>query len=229
MARRTRQDVHAKGDPFAPIDFGVTVLLGFFGILTTLGVVVVGVQVARGHGDDVSVFNFDDRVCVTAAAGPIGWGGTDGEPEPEFPVMTARGSTSPDTYEVCLQDPSFGEQLAGSAEGLLSFLLVIGGCLMVRRVIRTARRNGLFTDLAATATRRLGWFLLAMSFAWPLGARLANGIVVSHAVEDQSWSDQLDYHPWPSLSLLLIGLGILSFARILRLAVPLQEEAELTV
>jgi hypothetical protein len=227
--RRTRQQVHSKDDPFAPIDFGVSVLLGFIGILVALGVVIVGVQVATGHGDDVSAFNFDETVCVTAAAGPIGWGTTDDAPQHEFPVLTARGSIGPETYDVCLDHASFGEQLAGSMEGLLSVVVVVGGAALVRRTIRLARRVGLFTATSSAATRRLGWFFLIASVAWPLGSRIGNGIVVSHAVEDQSWSDQLDYHPWPSLSLLLIGLGVLSFARILRLAVPLQEEAELTV
>ena len=231
MARRARPRPEAAGDPFAPIEVALDVILAFLAIAFALGLVVAAVSSLTGHDAGGRLFSFDDPTCVTADAGGIGIEGT--EPDPitgeVFPPTSSRGSTVTDAYRVCLRHPSFGEQLAASADGLLSFALLIGTALLVRRVIRDARRDGLFTPRPARSTRHLGWLLVTMSVLWPLAAQVGTGVVVAAAVDGQQWSGQLLRSSPVSCTLLLTGLGVLTFARILRLAVPLQEEAALTV
>lgn len=112
---------------------------------------------------------------------------------------------------------------------MLQLLLAVGGSLLVVRLIRTANKVGLFAAEAARCTRELGWFLVVMSLVWPIGGRAGIGFVVAGAIPQQHWWSQITYGIPISFAVLLTGLGVLSFARILRLAVPLQTEADLTV
>ena len=230
MARRPK--VHASKDPFAPIEVAATVVLALMGTVIAIFLVSAGVEVATKGHTDVTLFSFEDAPCVTADAGPIGIKGSDPDPVngEVFPPTSSRGLTSPSSYQVCLQHATVGERVAASMEGLLSFGMAVGSALLVRRAIRRARRRGLFTPESAAATRGIGWFLVVMSVALPVGSQIGTGIVVAAAVPDQHWWMEVADGFLPvSFTLLLIGLGVLSFARILRVAVPLQEEAELTV
>ena len=227
MRSLRRHSSPPAADPFAPIEVAVGAMLGLVAVVVSAILVLAGVQAVSGHGD-VTFFGFQDTVCVEAEAGPIGiQGSADGVDE--FPTTSARGSTTPSEYSVCADRASLGEQVAASADGLLSLVLVVGAGVLVRRTIRTARAVGLFTDDAAHTTRDLGWFLVVLSVAWPVGARTGAGVVVAAAIPDQDWWAQVTYGYPVSATLLLTGLGVLSFARILRLAVPLQDEADLTV
>lgn len=229
MARRTK--VPAGQDPFAPIEGAVTAMLALVVASFVVGLVVVAGQRLTGGSGELQLFEFERHVCVSADAGPIGVESRDATPGHEaFPHTSARGSAATQSYQVCVDHASFGEQLAGSAGGLLSAGTFLGTGVLLRGLIGRARRQGLFTAPTAGATRRLGWFLVVMSVAVPVGSRLGTGVVVAAAVPDQRWWSQAASGFLPaSLAVLLAGLGVLSFARILRLAVPLQEEAALTV
>lgn len=232
MQRRNRKRTRLAADPFAPIEVAVDAILALLGFTLLLGVGLLGVSALAGERSDATLtfFSFEETVCVTADAGPIGTMATDPVPgRPAFPSTTSRGTTSTDSYRVCVAHASLGEQVAASAEGLLSLALTIGVALLIRSAIRTARRDGLFTDRTARAVRRLGWVLIVASVLVPVATKIGIGVVVAAAVADQGWAAQLATGTAPSFPLLLTGLGVLSFARILRLAVPLQEEVALTV
>jgi Ni/Fe-hydrogenase subunit HybB-like protein len=107
-------------------------------------------------------------------------------------------------------------------------VFAIGSLLLIRRVIRKARRVGLFTEATAARTRHLGWFLLVMTGLWPFVAAAGRGVVVAAAVRDESWTDQL-LSPGISIALVVVSFGVLTFARILRRAVPLQDDVNATV
>jgi hypothetical protein len=128
----------------------------------------------------------------------------------------------------CLDDPTFWQKAASTLDPVGGAVLVIGGLVLTRRVIRGGRREGLFTEGTATRTRQLGWFLLMMTLAWPFVGAAGRGVVVQAAVPRESWIDSLA-HPGVPGALVVVSLGILTVARVLRRAVPLQEEVDATI
>lgn len=104
----------------------------------------------------------------------------------------------------------------------------LGALVLIRRFIRTARRGGLFTQPTASAAGHLGWFLLLFAVLLPFAAAAGEGVVVAQAVRGTDWYEPLS---GPDLSLVLVitALGVLTMARVLARAVPLQEEVDATV
>ncbi|WP_028643401.1 DUF2975 domain-containing protein [Nocardioides sp. URHA0020] len=218
-------------DPLAPIDIAVTALLALLaGGLALLAVIAI-VDLAVHGSTDVRVLGIGQPTCVTAESGDVPWGGSGAQEPPAEGVVglhTDVARQRATQAEVCLKDPTPMQQAAGSLATLGDIVFAVGGLLLVQRVVRTARRRGLFTEETADRTRQLGWFLLVMTLLWPVLAGAGTGVVLSAAVRDVSWrrgllSADLSY------TLLVVAIGVLTFARILRQAVPLQEEVDSTV
>jgi hypothetical protein len=219
-----RQD---RGDrnPFAPLETVVSVMLTYL-LLALAGVAVIAaVSLASGQGTNVTVATIGERqACATVGNSTV----PSATEVSQRDVRRAVASVRAAEVEVCLSRPTFWQKAASVLEpvGFLAFSL--GSLFLVRRVIEGARATGLFTDKTAARTRHLGWFLLAMTFAWPFVAAAGRGVVVQAAVRDEGWSGQL-FHPGISLSLVVVSLGVLSVARVLGRAVPMQDELDATV
>ncbi len=209
-------------DPFAPIEAAVIIVLAFIG-LTFGGFAGLAAYDAVANDDhiDVTLFEFHSPACASVADGI-------GVSEPSDLTLRPGGSVVEESFNVCVRHPSWAQQLAASADGLASMVFLIGSGVLILRAIRRARRDGLFTIAVAHSLRLLGWFLLAMSLLVPICRALGSGVIVAAAIEGQEWWGQLG-GALPSFIVLLVGLGVITFARIMRLTVPLQEEVTLTV
>ena len=220
-----------KRDPLAPIEITVTALLALLAVCFAMFAVIAAVGLIAHGSTSVRFVGIGEPTCVTAEPGQVPWGGSgNSDPAPDGvvglreDVASQRGTQA----EICLKDPTRLQQAAGVLDTIGGGVLAIGGLLLIQRVVRTARRGGLFTEETADRTRQLGWFLLAMTLLWPLLEGAGTGIVLSAAVQDVSWARGL-FSADISYTLLVVAIGVLTFARILRQAVPLQDEVDATV
>lgn len=215
----------AAQDPFSPVERIISALyalMWYFVVLTF----VVGIGHAFGQFRSVGVYQFSDFACVPVNDA-FSLEAMEHLVRPGARVL-AQGSM------VCLDHPTWTQCLAASTAGILGTVEVLGACFLVRGFIRAGRAQGLFAPEVARRLERLGWFLAAMSVVTPAIGKLANGLLVSSVATPKMymwshWWAFLVNDPQPEWMMLIVGLGVLSFARIMRRAVALQEEAALTV
>lgn len=223
------------GDPFAPVEYVTAVMLSMAVLVTFVFAVVAVVQVATSGRTSVSLAEIgSDSTCVTVPFGGAGVSTFDasgnGYHRTEG-ISRFRGSEASyraDSWSICLKEPTSVQYWAARIDPVGQFVFTVGALLLIRRFIRTARRGGLFTDPAASATRHLGWFLLLSATLLPIATAIGQGVVVSQAVKGVDWHDQL-WGPDLSFVLIVTALGVLTMARVLARAVPLQEEVDATV
>ncbi|MCW2851002.1 MAG: hypothetical protein JWM84_666 [Nocardioides sp.] len=219
-----RQDRRDR-NPFRPLETVVSVLLAYLLLALAVTGVIAVVGLALGQGTDVSVATIGERqACATVGNTTVPSATEVSQRDLRRGLASARA----EEVEICLSDPTFWQKSASVLEPAGALVFVLGSLLLVRRVIEGARRSGLFTHETAGRARLLGWFLLAMTLAWPFVAAAGRGVVVEAAVRDAGWAGQL-FHPGISLSLVVVSLGVLSVARVLRRAVPMQDELDATV
>ena len=212
-------------DPLAPFEACVTFLSAVVVVLLaiTIPIALIGSGSIAGIGDS--------EACAAARPGVVPYGERDvpGHGDPIFvPGLHADASVSVHEVEVCDQAPSAAVKVAESAGRGAELALFAGFLLLARRLIRSARRDGLFTAQVAARTRTLGWFLLLGPLAAAALHATADGIVLSSAIHDVGWSTGLRTADVP-LTLVVVGLGVLTVSRMMRRAVMLQDEADATI
>lgn len=215
-------------DPLAPIEIAVTALLtvGLF-FISTFGAFAL-VSLAVSGSTNVTVLGIGEPTCATVSPGTVSWGGSGEGGEGPMGLREDAASSFSTQAEICLQDPTWAQRIAGGLDPIGAGVLGLVGLLLIRRAVRTARRGGLFTPSTAARTRELGWFLLGMSVVFPLVAAAGRGVVLVAAVSDASWTSGLRDIDL-SFTMIVVAIGVLTFARVLRQAVPLQEEVDTTV
>ena len=220
-------------DPFGPIERVVTMLLSLMGAGLILFVLVAGFQlVTSGHTSVSFATVGDEETCVAAGDGSVPTYFADGSgfhaQEGIVGLKRSDAYDRVDGWTVCLKDANAWQWTAARVEPITQFVFIAVALLLIRRTIQGARLAGMFSTETARRTRHLGWFLLLGTVIGSLLSAAGRGVVISAAVRHISWARELT-HPHVSVLLVVVGLGILSFARILRLAVPLQEEVDATV
>lgn len=223
---RTRTS-RADSDPLAPLDTVAGLFLAL-SIAFLLFAAVITVFHAAGKAEYTTVYSFGRDVCIETDAFA-----TDlGENPPSNPY-TEPGSRLIGTDSMfCTKEPSWPMQLAASAEGILGTLLTLGGALLTRRVIRTARRDNVFAAAAARQMRTLGWFLIAMSIVGPIGADLGNGIFIASAATAETgltWASEFRNISGPDWTPLILGICAITFGRVMNRGGSLQEDVAFTV
>ena len=228
--------VKLADDPLAPVDFITTALLTFTLAMMLVFAVMAGAQLVTNGRVSASFLSIGEPdACVTVAHQGFGISSTfetsgSGYRRTEG-ISRFRGSVADyrsDSWYICLDQPTTGQYWAARVEPVGNFVFAMGALVLIRRFIRAARRHGLFSQLPASAAHHLGWFLLLFATLLPFATAAGTGVVLSAAVRGASWHDPL--WGWdPSLVLVVTALGVLTMARVLARAVPLQEEVDLTV
>jgi hypothetical protein len=124
--------------------------------------------------------------------------------------------------------PTAGQALAFTATLLPSGLLRLGTLYLAMRLARTAARNGIYTVQAARLVLILGWWLLAGGILAAFAAGFARlnllGQLVTWPVNWVHWPSS--WGPsWP----FWFGLGLIIFARVMRIAASMRADLEGTV
>ena len=133
------------------------------------------------------------------------------------------------TASVCTAHPTGGQALAFAVTLLPLGLLRLGALYLVMRLARTAARDGIYTAAAARLVLVLGWWLLAGGLAATLAEAFARLNLLGQVV---TW--HVDWGQWPaawsvSWPVFWIGLGLVIFARVMRISAGMRADLEGTV
>jgi hypothetical protein len=133
------------------------------------------------------------------------------------------------TASLCTAHPTFGQALAFAITLLPVGLLTLGALYLVMRLARTAARDGVYTPQAARLVLILGWWLLAGGLAATAAQAFARVNLLGELV-----TGPVDWGQWPaawsvSWPVFWFGLGLIIFARIMRVSAGMRADLEGTV
>jgi len=125
--------------------------------------------------------------------------------------------------------PTAGQALAFAVTLLPPGLLRVGALYLAMRLARTAARDGIYTVQAARLALFLGWWLLAGGLVTSIAEGFARlnllGLLVTWPVDWVDWPASWGWS-WP---VEWFGLGLIIFARIMRVSAGLRADLEGTV
>jgi hypothetical protein len=125
--------------------------------------------------------------------------------------------------------PSAGQALAFTLTLLPPGLLRVGTLYLAMRLARTAARDGIYTSQAARLVLSLGWWLLAGALVACFAEGFARlnllGLLVTWHVDWAHWPASWGIS-WP---VFWFGLGLIIFARIMRVSAGMRADLEGTV
>jgi hypothetical protein len=125
--------------------------------------------------------------------------------------------------------PAAGQALAFAVTLLPAGLLRVGALYLAMRLARTAARDGVYTVQAARLVLFLGWWLLAGGLVTSIAEGFAQlnllGLLVTWHVDWVDWPAAWGWS-WP---VEWFGLGLIIFARIMRVSAGMRADLEGTV
>jgi Protein of unknown function (DUF2975) len=130
---------------------------------------------------------------------------------------------------VCAAHPTAGQALAAAISALPIDLFRLGALYLAMRLARAAARDGVYTAEAARLLAVLGWWLLAGGLVATVAEAFARMRLLSLLV-----TGHLDWGQWPAAwsvawPVAWIGLGLVVFARIMRIGADMRADLEGTV
>jgi hypothetical protein len=133
------------------------------------------------------------------------------------------------TASLCTAHPTAGQGLAFAVTLLPLALLRLGALYLVMRLARTAARDGVYTAPFARLLLILGWWLLAGGLVATVAESFARLNLLSQLV---TWN--VDWSQWPaawsvSWPVFWFGLGLIIFARVMRIGAGMRADLEGTV
>lgn len=200
-------------------------------IVTLMAVLMIGGLFGLLFADNVSVLGVGEQsVCVTDTTTETSTGS--GDPSSDIKAAPGAALVLDAHPRYCTKDaPSTMQSLLNIQSKLAPFAFTVGALLLVLRLIKGAERDGLYTTRTAGRLRGLGWWLLAGSVLAAILTSIAERALVA-SLSAGNWSS----NAWSGLLLwdvpymaILTGLGILSFARIMRIGIRMREDLDGTV
>jgi Protein of unknown function (DUF2975) len=165
------------------------------------------------------------RVCLTTTPAMLQHAGSG----LSHPGLAPGVRATWDTAFVCTAHPTAGQAVAFAVTLLPFALLRLGVLYLAMRLARTAAADGVYTPQAARLVLILGWWLLAGGLVATVAEALARVNLLSQLV---TWN--VDWGQWPvawsvSWTVFWIGLGLIIFARIMRVGAEMRADLEGTV
>ena len=165
------------------------------------------------------------RVCLITAPALLQHAGTG----LSHPGLAPGVHATWDTAFVCTAHPTTGQYLAFAVTLLPLDLLRLGALYLVMRLARTAAADGVYTPQAARLVLILGWWLLAGGLVATVAEAFARVNLLSRLV---TW--HVNWGQWPvawsvSWPVVWFGLGLIIFARIMRISAGMRADLEGTV
>jgi Protein of unknown function (DUF2975) len=163
--------------------------------------------------------------CLTAAQALLRHTGGGLGPSGLSPGVRATWNSA----NVCAAHPTAGQALANTITALPADLLRVGALYLAMRLARTVARHGVYTEQAARRVLFLGWWLLAGGLVATLAEAFARMNLLSQLV---TWN--VDWGQWPvawsvSWPIAWIGVGLITFARVMRVGAEMRADLEGTV
>ncbi|MFD4976378.1 DUF2975 domain-containing protein [Streptomyces sp. NPDC058424] len=209
-------------NPLEPMSTAVKTVLMLFASLMGMGLL------ASLFVDNMSVLGIGEKLICATDTATIG---VDEQPFPPFrPAAGARFKV--DAHPGwCTEAPTAVQSLLNSTTQLVPFIFIVGALLLALWVIRSAARDGLYTAQTAERLRRLGWWILAGSVLTAIATSVAEkALIASLSLPDRGISAVSGLLSWDApFMAIFTGLGVLSFARIMRVGVTMREDLDGTV
>ncbi|MFJ9752775.1 hypothetical protein [Streptomyces chartreusis] len=120
------------------------------------------------------------------------------------------------TYSLCVDHPVGLLRVGIALTQLPSTLLFLGFLLLVRRLLRGAQSDGLYSRPMARRLRVLGWYLIGGSLTAATVEALALGGVLASQTPYSDWLSGVSQWHAP-FAVVLTGIGLVTFARIMRI------------
>ncbi|WAX78666.1 hypothetical protein [Streptomyces sp. KMM 9044] len=132
--------------------------------------------------------------------------------------------------QYCAEQSNNYQRLLGVLSRTPSLILLAGGLILLNRLLHSATRVGIYTARTASKLQVLGWWLLLGSIAAALTQAIAQAALLSTLAESIPLSAEsvLNTAKLPGLAV-VTALGLLAFARIMRVGVAMREDIEGTV
>lgn len=209
------------GAPKEPLEVLELVVGAVFALMVMVsGAVLVGMVAGQA-----SVPGVNAEVCVSTSPG--GTVGFRGQGDPGIgPVGLTDGITwRAESIQICEPDPD-GSTAVLVVVGLLVWVgapLVFFGLLW--RLVRSARRDGVFATTIPGGLRTLGRFLLAWAAVDFVVSGVINGALLTRMTDQVVFFSSVDV-PW---LLVLLGIAFLALGRVIGEAVVLREDNEATI
>lgn len=205
--------------PLEPAATWVYVFLALVG--TLVGLSVIGTVFWSGHVFGIGGSN----TCVEVANGRV--------PVPQSGRNVVLGvengvSSGPSVVRMCVDSPTLGQRLLGTLGQLPTFLVFVGSLLLATRLIRSATRDGIFTQAVAGRLRTLGWFVLAGEVLASLVEAQARNWLTNTMMADRD--DVFTLNDWDvSIMATFLGAVLISMGRIMQISTTMREDLEGTV
>jgi hypothetical protein len=190
-------------------------------VLATAGAVaavvgtVVGTGSVMGFGHAFIYVDLPDRVGSSDL--PLGrW------------VLASDVSANTTGFRLFVEHADAGQRFWFTLTLLPGSVLFVGALLLAYRLIRSAQRDGIHTSNTAHRLRVLGWFLLAGSAVRAVVEMVAaNRLLATMVTNPVGWIGPIpsDF-PW---AVGLTAIGVLTFARIIRIGAEMRDELASTV
>ncbi|MFG2987337.1 DUF2975 domain-containing protein [Streptomyces sp. NPDC048258] len=132
--------------------------------------------------------------------------------------------------QYCAEHPSNYQHLLRVLGGVPTLILLIGGLILLNRLLQSAARDGVYTTQTASRLHLLGWWLLLGSVFAEVIEAGARAALLATLTDNVTFSAEAVLHTsaFPYLTV-LTALGVLTFARITRVGATMREDLEGTV
>ena len=193
----------------------------FFGGLLLVGLVIEVGYVVSG---DESFFGFGaPEVCVSSSPYQLDQYHVHGRMR--APGLTDDVRVSVSEVDVCGTDPTTRERVLYTIDEGAASLFGAGVLVLLWRMLRRARHEGVFVDAFARRVSRLGLYVLLGAAAVNVARTWAEWELLKSLVPTGS-------HPgvWHfSFTPLVLGLGLITVGRLMAATVPMREEIDATI
>ncbi|NXY99807.1 DUF2975 domain-containing protein [Streptomyces sp. BR123] len=164
----------------------------------------------------------DAGVCATAD-----WISTNSVGPADTALGARDGARLDAVARYCAQDPSAGQRTLRILAEVPSFVLLLGGLALLDRLLRSAARDGVHARRTTAGLRALALWVLVGGVAACLVEAAARTALLSTLTTHVAFSAGDVLHTLtPPYLLLLTGLGLLVFARIVRAGTAMREDLE---
>ncbi|MEL4357337.1 MULTISPECIES: hypothetical protein [unclassified Luteococcus] len=224
MSARVFTTPPRRRDPLGPIDLITWLALA---LLFALVAFMVSSAFLGWHP---SVGNWgNSHPCLEVPQAGLWIGGSGGGTDGVQNLRPGVTQGYPNRFRLCQEAMSTTDRTLSSVPVLLDLLWTIGFLLLTRRMIKRARRGGLFTSQLASALQGLGWYVLAGWVGLQAIGATCTVLVTSHLVTEFSPAAAWPAHWHWSWATMIGGFGLLTIARVIRESIPLREEVDATV
>jgi hypothetical protein len=193
--------------------------------VVTVAELLLALTRSGGIGNQVPNSQHFAKVCLVTGPALLQHAGTG----LSHPGLALGVRATWDTAFVCTAHPTAGQALAFAVTLLPLDLLRLGVLYLVMRLARAAARDGVYTPEAARLVLILGWWLLAGGLVATVAEAFARVNLLSQLV---TW--HVDWGQWPvawsvSWPVFWFGVGLIIFARIMRISASMRADLEGTV